>query len=526
MMQLLKNRWLSVALVACVMGTSAVAFAQDEGEEQAYEPTFGVGVDLGFFFTDMGRFNSYILEPNQSDLFDVHGSQHIDLVVESKVFENFRLSLFGGVTTPWVREPSLLGWYVGLEPAYVAGDDTWEMAVGVSAGVGSLGIKTSDAEEMKASLTVLRPFLEVRRLFDTRAAIYLRGGFNQWYLRNPRSDDLDLTAPGARRELAGVDLATGGIYLALGARFGTLYRPVAELEPEPEPEPECREESVDVDCPDIPEATCEEGTLTSYGAVCDDGECSYVESAVVCGQGMECGEIEGEPACVETPECGSDGDCIEVPPMTCVDGEIITYGGVCQDETCVYIASAEPCPEGTRCGIEGGKVACVEEPEEIVVEVDEEENRIEIKDVIHFGHNSAEIEDRSSPLLNQIARVLNENPQVERVRIEGHTDDQGRAEYNMDLSKRRAESVREALIERGVHPDRLEAEGFGMTRPLVQGTSDSARAQNRRVEMHIVELEKEAPEEPDAADEAVEESAGEDEAPAEGDVEEAESEEN
>jgi OmpA-OmpF porin, OOP family len=131
----------------------------------------------------------------------------------------------------------------------------------------------------------------------------------------------------------------------------------------------------------------------------------------------------------------------------------------------------------------------VEEPEEIVVEVDEEAGRVELREMILFETGSAEILPQSYPLLNQIARVLNENPQVELVRIEGHTDNQGGAAYNLDLSQRRAESVRTSLIERGVDEDRLLAEGFGLTRPVADNATEEGRADNRRVEMHILDAE-------------------------------------
>ena len=131
--------------------------------------------------------------------------------------------------------------------------------------------------------------------------------------------------------------------------------------------------------------------------------------------------------------------------------------------------------------------ACVEEPEEVVVEIDEEAGRVELREMVFFETGSAAIAGQSGPLLNQIARVLNENPQVEQVRIEGHTDNQGGAEFNMDLSQRRAESVREALIERGVAPERLTARGYGLTRPVADNRTEEGRAENRRVEMHIVE---------------------------------------
>lgn len=77
------------------------------------------------------------------------------------------------------------------------------------------------------------------------------------------------------------------------------------------------------------------------------------------------------------------------------------------------------------------------------------------------------------------------NPHIKRVRIEGHTDETGTRELNMQLSEARANSVREHLIKKGVKPERLTAKGFGPDRPLVPGKDEVARAKNRRVEFIV-----------------------------------------
>ena len=76
---------------------------------------------------------------------------------------------------------------------------------------------------------------------------------------------------------------------------------------------------------------------------------------------------------------------------------------------------------------------------------------------------------------------------VKRIRIEGHTDDVGGAKKNQELSQARAESVRNFLIRKGVEPERLQAVGYGDTRPLDKRKTAEARAKNRRVEFIIVE---------------------------------------
>ncbi|TXD35309.1 hypothetical protein FRC98_15965 [Lujinxingia vulgaris] len=182
---------------------------------------------MGWFFTDFGRFNEYVLEPNDRAVFDDEGATHIDLAVEVMFIRGLRLSVTGGATFNWASDPSVGAWYIGLEPAYAVGDNTWEMAVGLSAMVGSMQLAVGD-DEMNTSLTVLRPFFEVSRHFpDAYSAVYLRAGFNQWHIHNPTSDTLNLEAADGE-ELDSFWLSDGGFYLAIGGRFGKLTQPEIE----------------------------------------------------------------------------------------------------------------------------------------------------------------------------------------------------------------------------------------------------------------------------------------------------------
>ena len=114
-------------------------------------------------------------------------------------------------------------------------------------------------------------------------------------------------------------------------------------------------------------------------------------------------------------------------------------------------------------------------------------NKIELPDSISFDTGRATIARRSEALLGRVADKINANPRVRRVRIEGHTDDVGSAKKNQELSQERAEAVRDFLIRKGVDPDRLQAVGFGNTRPLETHRNAEARAKNRRVDFIIVE---------------------------------------
>jgi outer membrane protein OmpA-like peptidoglycan-associated protein len=108
---------------------------------------------------------------------------------------------------------------------------------------------------------------------------------------------------------------------------------------------------------------------------------------------------------------------------------------------------------------------------------------------VQFRPNSAVILPVSFPLLNSVAEAMRTTPEILKLSIEGHTDDAGPDDRNLDLSRRRAAAVLTWLTTRGrVEAGRLVSEGFGETRPITPGTTPAIRAQNRRVEFRITEL--------------------------------------
>lgn len=120
-------------------------------------------------------------------------------------------------------------------------------------------------------------------------------------------------------------------------------------------------------------------------------------------------------------------------------------------------------------------------------------DKLEIKDRVYFGNNNARVQARSFKLLKQIAQVLKDKPNVEKVVIEGHTDDKGADERNLKLSQDRADSVRSYLIKQGVDSSRLEAKGFGETKPIDTNKTNAGRANNRRVEFMVPQPVEEPP---------------------------------
>jgi outer membrane protein OmpA-like peptidoglycan-associated protein len=103
---------------------------------------------------------------------------------------------------------------------------------------------------------------------------------------------------------------------------------------------------------------------------------------------------------------------------------------------------------------------------------------------INFKFNSAEITRKSYPVLDRAAKVLTDYPDV-RIEIQGHTDNKGKPEYNKDLSQRRAESVKNYFISKGIDQSRLTATGYGQEVPIADNKTNRGRAKNRRVEFKL-----------------------------------------
>jgi outer membrane protein OmpA-like peptidoglycan-associated protein len=122
--------------------------------------------------------------------------------------------------------------------------------------------------------------------------------------------------------------------------------------------------------------------------------------------------------------------------------------------------------------------------------------KLEILEKVYFKTGSRKLQKRSFALLDNVAKVMNAHPEIEIIRVEGHSDSTGSLKFNMKLSKMRADTVVRYLVGRGkVTRERLMSEGFGPTRPLVpDAKTKEDLAQNRRVEFHIVDTGPEDPE--------------------------------
>jgi outer membrane protein OmpA-like peptidoglycan-associated protein len=159
-------------------------------------------------------------------------------------------------------------------------------------------------------------------------------------------------------------------------------------------------------------------------------------------------------------------------------------------------AEMDGCPDRDGDFIPDPQDRCPDEPGPAVNEgcpvlagpvVEIEKESLSLKDSIYFDTAKATLKPQSDRVLDAIATLLKDHTELARVRVEGHTDNVGSAPYNRDLSQRRAASVVNALIQRGIAPGRLIPQGFGFDKPIADNKTALGRAKNRRVEFTILD---------------------------------------
>jgi OmpA-OmpF porin, OOP family len=202
-------------------------------------------------------------------------------------------------------------------------------------------------------------------------------------------------------------------------------------------------------------------------------------------------QFEDEDGC---PDPDNDGDGV-----LDVDDECPIEFGLKEKKGC-------PIRDRDGDGIPDDKDKCPDQPETYNGNKDDDgcpdgkqtvtitETEVQISETVYFDTGKDTIQKRSFTLLDTVATVLVQNPQITGIQVEGHTDDVGKDDDNMDLSKRRAKSVMNYLVGKGVPAERLTSEGFGETKPKVEISGlkskklKEARAANRRVTFKITSL--------------------------------------
>ncbi len=230
----------------------------------------------------------------------------------------------------------------------------------------------------------------------------------------------------------------------------------------------------DVDaCPDVP------GIVDRKGCPEDDKDKDGVKDA-----DDECIDVAGSKVTRGCPD--KDGDGIRDSEDRCKD-----VAGVPEFKGCIDTDNdglADPddkCPTEpeTINGIDDGD-GCPDKGKVLVVVT---KDKIELKETVFFDPGKATIQQRSSSLLDQIALVMKAHPEVKKIRIEGHTDSDGDEKKNLELSKKRARAVLDAIVSRGVDPLRLESDGYGEGQPIADNKTKAGKAANRRVELKVLD---------------------------------------
>jgi len=203
----------------------------------------------------------------------------------------------------------------------------------------------------------------------------------------------------------------------------------------------------------------------------DDDDCPLAAETV--------NGVKDEDGC---PEDDRDGDTIVDDVDQCPDEA--------EDDDDFADENGCPDPDNDQDGILDRDDECPDEPETVNGEDDEDGcpdfarrgvAEIAILKPILFKSNSDEILPESYPVLADVASIMQAHPEI-RIRVEGHTDDRGTEEHNLELSRRRAASVVRFMAERhSIAAERLSSEGFGESQPIADNGTSEGRAKNRRV---------------------------------------------
>jgi peptidoglycan-associated lipoprotein len=210
------------------------------------------------------------------------------------------------------------------------------------------------------------------------------------------------------------------------------------------------------------------------GEVCVQGTCQECATDANCKEGFTCQTnkcVPKGPECTLDTQCGSGRICEagKCAPAQC-KGDDQCKGGKCQNGRCQeptnVCSTNTDCGEGKEC--QAGKC---------VTAAPKECNW----DAVRFGFNESTLTSEAQSHLSELADCIKAN-KVGKVTLEGHADERGTEEYNLQLSNRRAAAVKRYLTDLGVSARNLDTVGYGETRPVNPASNEEAWAQNRRVE--------------------------------------------
>ena len=204
------------------------------------------------------------------------------------------------------------------------------------------------------------------------------------------------------------------------------------------------------------------------------------------------GVYDYQDKCPATP-AGATVDAVGCPLDSDGDG-VYDYQDKCPDTPAGVTVDEEGCPrDSDGDGVYDDLDQCPDTPKNLKVDSKGcpimREERVSMTMDIEFALNQADVRPQYRPELQKVAEFLKTYPSTTVV-IEGHSDNTGDADYNLALSQRRADSVRDYLIKNfNIDPDRLTAKGYGEERPIAANDTAEGRAQNRRV-VAVISAEK------------------------------------
>jgi peptidoglycan-associated lipoprotein len=210
------------------------------------------------------------------------------------------------------------------------------------------------------------------------------------------------------------------------------------------------------------------------GEVCVQGQCQECATDANCKEGFTCQANKcapRPPECTTDTQCGSGRICEagKCGPAQCSADTQCPAGGKCERGRCQVprdtCTTSADCGEGRECRagkcVTAAPEACNWEP-------------------VRFGFNESTLSSEAQSRLSALVDCIKTTGS--RITLEGHADERGTEEYNLQLSNRRAASVKRYLSDLGVSPRLLETVGYGETRPLNTASDEEAWGQNRRVE--------------------------------------------
>jgi outer membrane protein OmpA-like peptidoglycan-associated protein len=212
------------------------------------------------------------------------------------------------------------------------------------------------------------------------------------------------------------------------------------------------------------------------------------------------GVPDGKDRCPDTPH-GAKVDENGCPIDSDGDG---VFDGIdaCPDTPKGWKVDAKGCPlDSDGDGVPDGRDKCPDTPHGVTVDADgcpppppppkseplfTAEKKVLILEGVNFETDKWNLLPESTTVLDRVAASLKDWPDV-RVEVGGHTDSTGGDAHNMTLSQKRAESVRDYLISKGVPEGQMTAKGYGKTKPIADNTTKAGRAKNRRTELTKIE---------------------------------------